>query len=127
MYDIATQNPITGGTAVYIARAMLDMDVDDFIFENGNRIGLQNDNEIVEPNEFELVQTENNDNLVIFEKSSTLIQRVSMINVFGQTIYQNADKQIQYTIPKQKLAKGLYIIKVNLEQGGVLTTKYFSK
>ncbi|MBL0051638.1 MAG: hypothetical protein IPP29_09110 [Bacteroidetes bacterium] len=39
--DIALQNPITGGTAVYIARAMLDMDVDDFIIENGNRYGLQ--------------------------------------------------------------------------------------
>ncbi|MBL0051355.1 MAG: hypothetical protein IPP29_07500 [Bacteroidetes bacterium] len=88
LYDIATQNPITGGTAVYIARAMLDMDVDDFIVENGNRIGIHNDNEIILPTEFESILTENGDNLLVTEKSNSLINEVTVITVFGQTVYK---------------------------------------
>ncbi len=127
LYDIATQNPITGGTAVYIARAMLDMDVDDFIVENGNRIGIHNDNEIILPTEFESILTENGDNLLVTEKSNSLINEVTVITVFGQTVYKKYDVEIQYSIPLKMFAKGLYIIQVKLFNGYTLTSKYFSK
>lgn len=40
--DIAEQNPLSGGPAVYTARVMLDVDYDDFGPENGNRIEESN-------------------------------------------------------------------------------------
>ncbi len=39
LFDIANQNPISGGIAVYAARVMLDIDIDDEISSQGARIG----------------------------------------------------------------------------------------
>ncbi|MFI5220441.1 MAG: T9SS type A sorting domain-containing protein [Bacteroidia bacterium] len=39
MYDIAVQSPITGGRAVYWARVLLELEVDDFYDESGGRFG----------------------------------------------------------------------------------------
>jgi hypothetical protein len=38
LFDIANQNPISGGIAVYAARVMLDIDIDDEISSQGARI-----------------------------------------------------------------------------------------
>jgi hypothetical protein len=35
LYSIAIQSPLTGGDAVYFARAMINLDVDDLVFEEG--------------------------------------------------------------------------------------------
>ncbi|MFN5325305.1 MAG: T9SS type A sorting domain-containing protein [Bacteroidota bacterium] len=35
LLNIALENPISGGPSVYTARVMLDLDIDDFIMENG--------------------------------------------------------------------------------------------
>ncbi len=125
--DIAIQNPVTGGVAVYYARAMLDEDVDDFIIDNGNRYGLQAIDEKANRAGYEIVLLENNDNLFVSEKTNTLISEISVLNVYGQTVYQKTGFKMQYTLPLQIFSNGLYIIKVNLEQGFVLNSKYFSK
>jgi hypothetical protein len=109
--DIAIQNPVTGGVAVYYARAMLDEDVDDFIIDNGNRYALQALDEKANRAGYEIVLLENNDNLFVSEKTNTLISEISVLNVYGQTVYQKIGLKMQYALPLQIFSNGLYIIR----------------
>ncbi len=114
LYNIAQQNPLNGGKAVYDARAILNINFDDGISSN-NRLAAGNEEvQTTETNsKFLLYPNPNNGNMVLnYELSNN--GKLELTDITGKIICEynlNADAST-ININCEGLSNGLYLYKV---------------
>src|SRR6185436_16619428 len=85
LYNIATQNPITGGLAVYGARVMLDLEVDDVTNEDGGR--FSNPGYGISDNEsHETAIVNSSSGSFYYSLNNSVTGTLSLYNIFGQLV-----------------------------------------
>ncbi len=127
LQNIAYQNPITGGDAVYMARVMLFIDVDDDGSGKMHTTHNNNNNQLVEKKpEFNLYPNPNNGNMtleyLIEGKESGLI---TIYDVSGRLVKQqtlNPENQIAI-ITAEELSAGAYYYIITIAESKVKSDK----
>jgi len=115
--DIAQQNPLNGGVAVYYARVMLDLQLDDELDEGGgSRFGINNNNltTLIKSSKLICSIIENPTSNLIKIKCNSSIQNCEqaiLINSNGQIVNKWIKPDVnqdQVSLKISNLATGLY-------------------
>ncbi len=117
LYNIAMQSPLTGGNAVYNARAILDISVTDNFQTNNNTFLLP----LVKPqvsnySNIKIYPNPANDKLFIqLDDTMNGMAIIEINDLTGKLIYNtsiNADFKLQ-TIDISKVSKGIYYLRIS--------------
>jgi len=113
--DIALQAPYVGGDAVYSARVLLDLDVDDLdVDELGVEYRYSQEINTNQKNELSISVFPNPSNGLYNIKSTQELTRVEVYNLIGRLV-----KQVDLTINEYELdlsseSNGIYLLKFNV-------------
>lgn len=118
LYDIAVQDPLVCGTAIYNARVMMSIDVNDYSIDNGKR--LKNKNDVVEKQVQQLPKGKlypNPSQHTVNYEITLAIEQVGLL-----VFYDTMGKEVlasplttgnnKLTLDVSKLQNGLYLYKV---------------
>lgn len=118
--DVACMDPLTNGSAVYIARAILDVNLDCLQMGARNQQsqnGSENENPIVSS---EVFPNPNSGEFTI--QSSETIESITILELSGKEIYSSKVNENRY-VNQTNLERGFYVIVVSLLNGNSETHK----
>lgn len=112
LFNIANQDPIFGGTAVYSARVMIDLDVDDFTTEEGFRLASNKPKDNFSfAGGFTVKPNPTKESFKILLKNIIDENRnVKIYNAFGQLVSRFNVSENEISVSTEKFRSGIYTI-----------------